>query len=124
MKILFTGGSSFTGYWFINELAAEGHDVVAVFRRKPEEYSDDLRRQRIQALSDKCHQVFCTSFGDDKFLELINEQGPDVLCCHGAEVTNYNKPEFDALNAVANNTYRLPNVLDAMTSASAAIKLC
>ena len=25
MKILFTGGSSFTGYWFIRELTATGH---------------------------------------------------------------------------------------------------
>ena len=35
MKILFTGGSSFTGYWFVRELAAAGHDVTAVFRGKP-----------------------------------------------------------------------------------------
>jgi len=33
MKILFTGGSSFTGYWFIKELVAAGHEVVAAFRR-------------------------------------------------------------------------------------------
>ena len=74
MKILFTGGSSFTGYWFIKELASEGHDVVAVFRRNPDDYTDDLRRKRIDALSGMCRQVFCTSFGDDKFLGLIKEQ--------------------------------------------------
>ena len=32
MKILFTGGSSFTGSWFIRELAAAGHEVTAIFR--------------------------------------------------------------------------------------------
>jgi UDP-glucose 4-epimerase len=117
MKILFTGGSSFTGYWFIKELASKGHDVVAVFRRNPDDYTDDPRRKRVDALSGICRQVFCTSFGDDKFLGLINEQGTDLLCCHGAEVTNYNKPEFDAINAVANNAHRLPNVLDALASA-------
>ena len=117
MKILFTGGSSFTGYWFIKELAAAGHDITAVFRRKPEDYTDDLRRKRIDTLSSKCRQVFCSSFGDDKFLELIKEQSPDVLCCHGAEVTNYNKPEFDAIRAAANNTNRLPNVLNALADA-------
>jgi UDP-glucose 4-epimerase len=116
MKILFTGGSSFTGYWFIKELAAEGHDIIAVFRRKSDDYTDDLRRRRVDALSGICRQVFCTSFGDDKFLRLIEEQGTDLLCCHGAEVTNYNRPDFDAIDAVANNTYRLPNVLDALTS--------
>jgi nucleoside-diphosphate-sugar epimerase len=46
MKILFTGGSSFTGFWFIRELARAGHEVVAVFRKKPEEYPDDVRKVR------------------------------------------------------------------------------
>ena len=32
MKILFTGGSSFTGSRFIRELAAAGHEVTAIFR--------------------------------------------------------------------------------------------
>lgn len=58
--------------------------------------------------------MFRTSFGDDQFLKLISEFDLDLLCCHGAEVTNYNKPEFDFLGAVNNNTYRLPNVLDAL----------
>ena len=35
MKILFTGASSFTGYWFIRELAAAGHEVTAIFRKRP-----------------------------------------------------------------------------------------
>ena len=47
MKILFTGGSSFTGTWFIKELAAAGHDVTAIFRKPVEEYPDDVRRQRV-----------------------------------------------------------------------------
>ena len=33
MKILITGGSSFTGYWFIKELAAAGHEMFATFTR-------------------------------------------------------------------------------------------
>ena len=31
MRILFTGASSFTGYWFIRELVAAGHRVIATF---------------------------------------------------------------------------------------------
>src|SRR6516164_1764614 len=116
MRILFTGGSSFTGFWFIKELASAGHDIVAVFRRGLDEYTDDLRRRRIDALSSICRPVFRASFGDDQFLNLIKEVGPDLLCCHGAEVTNYNKPEFDFVRAVVNNTYRLPAVLDTLLS--------
>jgi UDP-glucose 4-epimerase len=117
MKILFTGGSSFTGFWFIKELASAGHDVVAVFRRDRDEYADDLRRRRIEVLENICHPVYRTSFGDDRFLGLMKEVGFDLLCCHGAEVTNYNKPDFDLLAAVASNTYRLPKVCDVLASA-------
>ena len=117
MKILFTGGSSFTGFWFIKELASSGHDIVVVFRRGQDEYTDDLRRKRIDGLAGLCRPVFGTAFGDDRFLGLIKERNLDLLCCHGAEVTNYNKPDFDTVAAVANNTYRLPGLLDALASA-------
>ena len=87
MKVLFTGGSSFTGYWFIKELASAGHEVVATFGRKFEQYPDDLRRKRIALLTEVCRPVFDTSFGDDRFLTLINEGNWDLLCHHGAETT-------------------------------------
>ena len=51
MKILFTGGSSFTGFWFIRELAAAGHEVTAIFRKPAEEYADEIRRQRVAIAS-------------------------------------------------------------------------
>ena len=54
MRILFTGGSSFTGYWFIKELAAAGHEVTATFRRQVDEYTDELRRHRVGALTSVC----------------------------------------------------------------------
>jgi UDP-glucose 4-epimerase len=112
MKILFTGGSSFTGYWFIKELASAGHEVTATFRRAADEYEDALRQNRLRELTQICRPIFRTVFGDDNFLNLIEHGHHDLLCCHGAEVTNYNKPEFDFAGAVTNNTYRLPDVLD------------
>ena len=41
MKILFTGASSFTGFWFVRELAAAGCEVTAVFRGKPGSFSTE-----------------------------------------------------------------------------------
>ena len=32
MRILFTGASSFTGYWFVRALAQTGHEVVCPLR--------------------------------------------------------------------------------------------
>ena len=114
MKILFTGGSSFTGCWIIKELASAGHDIVAVFRREVDEYPDELRRTRIGTLAGICRPVFGVSFGDDRFLALIKEGNWDLHCHHGADVTNYKSPDFDIAAAVANNTHRLAAVLDAL----------
>jgi UDP-glucose 4-epimerase len=116
MKILFTGGSSFTGYWFVKELASQGHEVIVVFRRGPEDYTDDLRKARIAALTAVCSPVFRTTFGDDNFIDLVKKSDLDLLCCHGAEVTDYNKPGFDVIAAVASNTHRLEKVLEGMAS--------
>ena len=70
MKILFTGGSSFTGSWFIRELAAAGHGITAVFRKRAQEYPDDVRRQRVMLASEVCRPVHGCSFGDESFLGL------------------------------------------------------
>jgi nucleoside-diphosphate-sugar epimerase len=115
MKILFTGGSSFTGYRFIKELAAYGHEVTAVFRRRQaDEYVDDVRRKRVRALLSICHPVFGPSFGDDRFLQLISGGRWDLLCHHGAEVANYRSPDFNVIAAIESNTCRLPTVLNAL----------
>src|SRR5271157_2923091 len=117
MKILFTGGSSFTGFWFIQELAAAGHEVTALFRKRAEDYSDDVRRQRVTIASRFCRPVHGCSFGDASFLTLAGAGSWDLLCHHAADVTNYKSPGFDAIGAVQNNTHNLPAVLDSLKSA-------
>lgn len=119
MRILFTGGSSFTGFWFASELAAAGHDVGATFtRHAPAEYAG-TRRQRIERLiAGGVRPWFDVSFGDDRFINLVREQGPwDLLCHHGADVTNYTSPQFDVLAAVATNTRNVSAVVDALVHA-------
>lgn len=115
MRILFTGGSSFTGYWFIKELAAAGHEVVAVFRRS--EYTDEPRRTRVALLQKLCRPVHDVAFGDDRFVDLVNEGGWDVFCHHGADSTNYKSPDFDVPAALAANAFRLPAVIRSMQDA-------
>lgn len=117
MKILLTGGSSFTGYWFIKELVAAGHEVVAVFRRSEDEYADEPRRTRVAFLKKLCRPVHDVSFGDDRFVDLINEGGWDVLCHHGTESANYKSPDFDVPAALAANAFRLTSVIRSLQGA-------
>ncbi len=114
MRILFTGASSFTGQWFVGQLAAQGHDVVMPFRRPYKTY-EGLRRQRVDAAMQHGEAIFECAFGDDRFLDLISQSTSwDVLCHHAADVTDYKSPDFDVAAAVQNNTHRLKAVLEGL----------
>lgn len=120
MKILFTGASSFTGYWFVKELAAAGHEIVCIFRHPADGYSEELRRKRVALVGSLSRPVTGVSFGDDGFLDLIRAERWDVFCHHAADVSNYRSPDFDVAAALANNTRRLPTVFDALEKAGCA----
>ncbi len=118
MKILFTGASSFTGYWFVKALAEAGHTVVAIFRSSPDFYQG-VRKERVEKCQKFCKAYFGASFGSDRFRKLVSEDGPwDLFCHHAAEVTNYKDPAFDVIAAAGNNTYNLKNTLIALQNAS------
>jgi UDP-glucose 4-epimerase len=114
MRILFTGASSFTGFWFVRELARAGHDVVAVLRSPVEQYPDEPRRSRVRELTPCCQTVIGPAFGDDSFLQLAASGPWDVLCHHAADVTNYKSPDFDVMAATQNNTRNASTVLERM----------
>lgn len=112
MKILFTGGSSFTGMWFINELSEQGHKVTATLLSNKKEYQG-IRKKRVEKLKTRTLLEKC-SFGSDSFLQLIKENNFDLLCHHAADVVDYKSPKFNYTRAVANNTHNLEKVLLAL----------
>lgn len=119
MKILITGGSSFTGYWFINELAEAGHDVFATFTQASADQYDELRAHRVNESIKLCTPVWNCKFGDNAFLKLIKqEKGWDLLCHHGAYVQGYKSIDFDVMAAVEANTHNLRNVLTKLADAA------
>ncbi|MES1180400.1 MAG: NAD(P)-dependent oxidoreductase, partial [Verrucomicrobiota bacterium] len=70
MKILFTGASSFTGFWFVKTLAA-GHEVTCPITRELADYTG-TRRQRLDRLTLFCRLIPHASFGSDNFLKLAS----------------------------------------------------
>lgn len=112
MKILLTGGSSFTGYWFIKELAAAGHEIFATFTAPGPEHYDELRARRVRESIHLCTPVWNCRSGDDAFIELIGrEKGWGLFCHHGAFVRDYKSLDFDVMAAVEANTHNLRTVL-------------
>ncbi len=119
MKILLTGASSFTGYWFAAALAAAGHHVVAPLRGGLDGGADRLRGERLSRLADKVELVADRAFGSASFLDIVNSQDFDLLCHHGAETTNYRSPDFDVVGAIASNTLNLRAVFKAIAARGA-----
>ncbi len=118
MKILFTGASSFTGYWFVKALAAAGHEVACPLRGAPESY-DGVRKLRAEQLRPLCRLVPNVPFGSEAFLQLAREGGGwDLFCHHAAESANYKSPDFDVARALQSNTLNLRAALTALKPAA------
>ena len=117
MKILFTGASSFTGYWFVKTLAAAGHEVVCPLRGAPESY-DGVRKLRVETLQPLCQLIPNAPFGSYSFFDLVRGGGQwDFLCHHATESANYKSADFDVLAALKNNALNLRAVLAALKNA-------
>src|SRR3984893_5805160 len=111
MRILFTGASSFTGYWFVRGLVAAGQEVAAACRGDGR--YEGLRGERVRMVRELSEPRFGCPFGTDDFLALAKTSF-DVLCHHGAEAADYRSPDFDPYQAAAANLHRLPEVLRAL----------
>jgi len=111
VRILFTGASSFTGYWFVRELVSAGHEVVAACRGDGR--YEGLRAERMRMVRELCETRFGCAFGTDDFLALAKTPF-DVLSHHGAEAGDYRSPDFDPYRAAATNLHHLPEVLSAL----------
>jgi UDP-glucose 4-epimerase len=110
MKILFTGASSFTGYWFAQALTAAGHHVVAPLRGRMAEYMG-VRADRARRLAAVATLVEACPFGCEDFQALIDTTAFDLLAHHAAATTDYRSADFDIAGALAQNTRALPAVL-------------
>ncbi len=114
LNILFTGASSFTGYWFIKKLVSTGATVTGTFRSPIRNYNEE-RGIRVKQITQNITSAVGIEFGDDNFIELLDERF-DVLCMHGAEMANYRSWDFDPIAAAQKNTNSLRVTLERFKS--------
>lgn len=110
MRILFTGASSFTGYWFAKTLSDAGHEVACTYSPVSSEAYSGIRRARVTELETLSRSHYECSFGSPGFLRLIEAERWDVVCHHGADVTGYKSAQFDFARALSSNTNNLGEV--------------
>ncbi len=115
MRVLLTGASSFSGYWFALKLHAAGVEVVAPLRSPPTSY-DGIRRERVERLASIAEVIPDCSFGSASFMDLIEDRFFDVLCHHAARVTDYRSLDFDVVRAVAENTNNIRQIIERMAA--------
>lgn len=112
MRVLLTGATSFTGFWFVRALVSSGHQVIATTLHPRESYRG-VRAKRAGELARIATTHFGVAFGHDVFVDLIRELHEiDVYCHHAAVTSGRHQADFDPLSALAQNVYRLPAVLE------------
>lgn len=115
MRVLLTGASSFTGYWFAHALKGAGCEVVAPLRGAGADDREGARAERVRRLAGVAEIVEAAPFGSERFLALAARGGYDLLCHHAAQVGDYRSPDFDIAGALAQNTANLRATLGALS---------
>ena len=107
MKILFTGASSFSGFWFCKQLAEAEHQVFATFTRSAiEDYPEaGFVRQRVRMLQEYVSPLWSLRAGSDAFIHLVETEPWDIICLHASYVKDHQSPDFPVDYAVEQNTY-------------------
>jgi hypothetical protein len=111
MRVLLTGASSFTGYWFARALHAAGHEVVAPLLRRRRDYDTGVRAHRVRLLEEEARIIEDCALGSDRFLDLVAQEDFAVLCHHAAQMDDRRAADVDLSGADAANTRRMPEVL-------------
>jgi UDP-glucose 4-epimerase len=108
LRILFVGGSSFTGYYFVRRLAEAGHEVHVTFTGNLDGYSG-LRGRRVEDLLKVSIVHWGVKFGDQKFTELLR-RGFNTLAIHFAYMEEYRSSSFDLMKALRINTNNIEGI--------------
>ncbi|MBA4010735.1 MAG: NAD(P)-dependent oxidoreductase [Phenylobacterium sp.] len=114
-KILLTGGSSFSGLWIAQALAAAGHQVSAAVTRPRADYQG-LRAERVARLETFAQVVYEAPIASPAFLSLV-QGGHDLLAHHAADIPNYRSASYDPVDGFVRNIAGVEAVLDAFADA-------
>ena len=115
MKILMTGGSSFTGMHSVEALLAKGHQLFCTSTTVLSNLTG-LSRQRFDHILDRIVLIEECPFGSECFLDQIATENFDICWHHGAWTENYRSWDFNIHQAIQGNTFNCQQTLQHLKS--------
>lgn len=116
MRILFTGISSFTGYWIAKELIENGNEIIAVLPRKSIDEYEGIKALRVKHIEKLADVKYGIKFGDDNFIRILENNKFDLFCYHSSYVVDYNTNKFKYLHSINENLLNIETVTDIIKS--------
>lgn len=115
MKILLTGATSLTGFWFAQELQAQGAEVICLFTGKSStSYQNRKSASRFGLLENHFQFVFEAPFGSENFIRAIRNERADILCLHGSHIPDYKSQSFNISESLEKNLFNVHEVFQAL----------
>lgn len=112
--IIFTGSSSFSGYYFVKRLNQLGYKVHLFFSFKKEniKYLNNLKSYRVKKIIKSNYVYFNCKFGSKFFLNKLGRfKKIDYFCHHHHYTKDYNKNNYKLLKSLKVSLDKYENVL-------------
>ena len=112
MRVLFTGSSSFTGYYFLKEINKQKIKTFAIFSRNISSYKKNYQKEILKSELKYIKPRLNIKFGSPKYLKLIQNEKIDTICFHHFIVGNLDKEYKFRVNLKKNfKKFRRGNLL-------------
>ena len=114
LVIVFTGGSSFTGYHFIKKLNEYNIKVWVFysFKRNDIKRFTNIKKFRIKEIIKKNYIIYDAKFGSKVFIKKLKDlKKIDIFCHHHHYTKNYNQQNFELIKSINESTLNIEETL-------------
>ena len=123
-NILFTGVTSFSGFYFVKKMSENKNFRVFCILTKNRTSYDFLRKKRIDLISKKknVHLIFNIKFGDRNFIKLLKKVFFNIICFHHSYTKNFSSDKkFNFLKSLKENLNNVEQVFNHISKKSTII---
>lgn len=111
LRILLTGATSLTGFWFARQLKDSGHTVKCLMtRNSAADYTGLKSAIRFSHLQAEFPLLYNAAFGTEAFQQILEAEEFDLLCLHGSHIPEYKSQSFNIAESLFHNLHNINDV--------------